>query len=130
MILGIGCDIVNITRLEQGDNFLEHFRRKILGGDELNELKERNIKDTRILLCTLAKYYAAKEAFAKALGIGFRDGIYLSDIQILHDYFGKPNIKVSGKALEYMCNLSVNAQVDISLSDDYPFALAYVVISD
>ena len=130
MILGVGCDIVNIARLEQGDKFLERFCQRILGVEELNELKERNPKGSRGLLCTLAKYYAGKEAFAKALGTGFRDGIYLSDIQILHNSLGKPELKVSGIALEYMHRLSSTAHADISLSDDYPFAQAYVVISD
>lgn len=128
MIIGLGCDIVNIERIKQTADFLQHFQNKILGAEELQELKQKKITDERTLACTLAKYYAGKEAFAKALGTGFIEGIFLRDIQILHDTLGKPQLKISGAAKEHLHKLTAHAKLHISLSDDYPTAQAVVII--
>lgn len=128
MIIGLGCDIVNLERLNKGPYFLKHFQFKILGDDEKKELSLLPEKKEKDIVCLLGKYYAGKEAFAKALGTGFRDGIFLKDIQILHDELGKPNFKISGGALTYLQKIANQANCLISLSDDYPFAQAVVVI--
>ena len=128
MIAGIGCDIVNIRRIEKSAAFLTHFQNKILGPDEQTEVAQKSIKTEKELACLLAKYYAGKEAFAKALGTGFIDGIFLKDIQILHDNRGKPKLHISGNALQYLQKMSASLQTHISLSDDYPFAEAVVII--
>lgn len=128
MIIGLGCDIVNIERIKQTADFLQHFQNKILGAEELLELKQKKITDERTLACTLAKYYAGKEAFAKALGTGFIEGIFLRDIQILHNGLGKPILKICGSAAEHLYKLAPEVKLHISLSDDYPFAQAMVVI--
>lgn len=128
MILGLGCDIVNIERIAKSPDFLERFKQKITGNDEQNELAAQGESTYKELACRLAKLYAAKEAFVKALGTGFRDGIYLKDIQVLHTEFGKPELKISGNALAYMQKLSSSAQTFITLSDDFPFAQAVVII--
>lgn len=130
MILGFGCDIVNIKRIEKSADFLEHFKRKILGADELQELSSRNMAENRSLACLLAKYYAGKEAFTKALGTGFIDGIFLKDIQILHNQLGKPYFQISGNALEYLKKLTLKSTLHLSLSDDYPYAQAVVIIEE
>lgn len=128
MIIGLGSDIVNITRIEKSADFLEHFKQKILGADELQEISQKKLNNQKELACLLGKYYAGKEAFAKALGTGFIDGIFLRDIQILHNDLGKPELKISGAAAGYLHKLSATPQLHISLSDDYPFALAVVII--
>ena len=128
MIIGLGCDIVNIERIKQTADFLEHFQRRILGTEEIQELKQKKIVNERDLACVLAKYYAGKEAFAKALGTGFINGIFLRDIQILHDALGKPQLKISGAAAEYLQKSAPQTQLHISLSDDYPWAQAVVII--
>ena len=128
MIAGLGCDIVNIQRIEKSAAFLAQFQNKILGPEEQAEVAKENIKTEKELACLLAKYYAGKEAFAKALGTGFIDGIFLKDIQILHDQRGKPELHISGNALQYLQKLTAAPQTHISLSDDYPFAEAVVII--
>ena len=62
------------------------------------------------------------------MGTGFRDGIFMKDIQVLHTDLGKPELLVKGRAFIYLQKLSVTAQALVSLSDDYPFAQAVVVI--
>ena len=69
-----------------------------------------------------------EEAFAKALGTGFIEGIFLRDIQILHNALGKPMLKISGAAVEHLHRLCVAPNLYISLSDDYPYAMATVII--
>ncbi len=125
MIFGIGCDIINIKRIEKSDVFLKRFAQKILNDEEKKENLLNN--DMRHNACTLAKYYAGKEAFVKALGTGFRDGIYLRDICITHDTLGKPELKIYGNAVKYLSK-APNYKMHISLSDDYPYAQAIVVI--
>ena len=128
MILGLGCDIVNIKRIEKSADFLAHFERKILSGEELAEMAQKAPKTLREKACLLAKYYAGKEAFAKALGTGFIDGIFLRDIRILHNDLGKPELKICGNAAAYLQKLSKAPRLHISLSDDYPYAQAVVII--
>ena len=125
MIVGLGCDIVNIERLPKN---LAHFQKRILGADEMKEISARTLDDARALACLLAKYYAGKEAFAKALGTGFRDGIFLKDIQILHDNMGKPELHISGSALEHLQKITAQPHLHITLSDDFPFAQAVAII--
>lgn len=128
MIIGLGCDIVNIERIKQNADFLQRFQRKILGRDEIKELEQKKIENERQLACLLAKYYAGKEAFSKAIGTGFIDGIFLRNIQILHNSLGKPILKISGAAAEQLAKLTTQPQLHISLSDDYPWAQAVVII--
>lgn len=128
MIIGLGCDIINIERIAKSPEFLERFKQKIMGSEEQDELDSRNDLTYKELACRLAKAYAAKEAFVKALGTGFRDGIYMRDIQILHTDLGKPELLISGQAFRYLQKLGVTAQTFVTLSDDYPFAQAVVII--
>ena len=128
MILGLGNDIVNIERIKNSDDYLQHFAARILGAEEQTEIRLSGVaKDPRFREL-LAKYYAAKEAFVKALGTGFRDGIFFRDIQILHDKFGKPELKISGTALKYLQKMTSKPRLFVTLSDDMPFAFAVVII--
>lgn len=128
MIIGIGCDVVNIERFNKSSEFLERFSKRILGKDELREfLNDKNSEKEKVYT-KLAKLYAAKEAFSKALGTGFREGIFLSDVQILHDNLGKPYLKIGGEALVHLNKLAMNNSLYVSISDDYPCAMAVVII--
>lgn len=129
MIIGIGCDIVNMERLNKTDEFLERFGKRILGENELREfLVESKYATKEAIVAKLARLYAAKEAFVKALGTGFRDGIFLSDIQILHNELGKPYLNIGGKAQIILQKLCSNTNLHLSISDDYPSAIAMVII--
>lgn len=126
MIIGIGCDVVNMKRLEKSTDFLQRFMQKILGKNELDEAKK--IQNTPELVRFAAKHFAAKEAFVKALGTGFRNGIYLQDIEVLHNVFGKPVLKIHNEALKILQKQADCVATHISLSDDYPYAQAVVIL--
>lgn len=130
MIIGLGTDVMNIQRIEKSADFLERFKHKILGAEELREVAQKSLHSDKELACLLGKYYAGKEAFAKALGTGFIEGIFLKDIQILHNALGKPILKISGAAAEHLHKLGSEPNLYISLSDDYPYATATVIIEE
>ena len=124
-ILGIGCDIVNIIRIsyvyeKYGDKFLH----KILTSYEASICCL--IKDERERYSYLAKRFAAKEAYAKAMGTGISEGLAFTDIEIRNDNHGRPYIVL----VENSASLQRESiDIHLSLSDDYPTAIAYVVIS-
>ena len=87
------------------------------------------VAEEKGLILAVATRFAAKEAVSKAFGTGFRDGIYLSDIEILNDNLGRPTVRLTGNAKKYMQKIAGNNfNIHLSLSDDYPFALAFVII--
>ena len=126
MIYGIGTDIVNVNRLEKGSDFLSRFVRRCLSETEQLNMQRRAITDMQSQIMYVAKRFAAKEAVAKALGTGFRDGIYLSDIEIISDELGKPFAELKGNALKRAKQSGIK-KVHLSLSDDYPFVSAMAV---
>lgn len=122
-VAGIGTDLVEIARLESAlTRFGEHFAARILGEPELTEWRAAR-RSPRML----AKRFAAKEAAAKALGTGFRDGIRLCDIQVCHDELGKPLLVLEGEAARRAAELGVTGS-ELSLSDERQYALAFVVL--
>lgn len=130
MIYGIGTDIVLIQRIEDLlGRWGEKFARRVLGPDELQEFLRRSGKKghgkgyaTRYL----AKRFAAKEAFSKALGLGLRGPMTLLSLQVLNDARGKPIAYPRKELLPYCENLRLRWQV--SLADEIDSALAFVVI--
>ena len=130
MIVGLGNDLVNIERIQNAPDYLQHFAARILGSDEQTEIRKNGAAKDIHFRELLAKYYAAKEAFVKALGTGFRDGIYFKDIQVLHNDLGKPMLKISGGAEKYLKKLTNKPRLHITLSDDMPFATAVVIIEE
>ena len=128
MIIGLGNDLVNIERIKNTEDYLQHFAARILGAEEQAEIRRNGADKDMRFRELLAKYYAAKEAFAKALGTGFRDGIFFRDIQVLHTELGKPELKISGTAAKYLQKLTANPRLHVTLSDDMPFAFAVVII--
>ncbi len=126
MIYGIGTDIVNISRLEKGEDFLNRFIRRCLSENEQQYMRMRAIFDLQSRIMYVAKRFAAKEAVSKALGTGFRDGIYLSDIEIISDEMGKPFVELKANASVRAKNVGIK-KIHLSLSDDAPYVSAMAV---
>ena len=130
MITGIGCDIVKISRMEKiVPVFKKGMQQHILSTVERQELDGKDFNDDKISRF-LAKRFAAKEAFSKALGTGFIDGIYLRDITVCHDELGCPYFEFSGGALDALLQKTANQdfRVHLSLSDEADLAQAFVII--
>lgn len=123
MIVAVGTDLVEIERIRRaharhGQRLIE----RVLGPDERQRLP------TGDPAAWLAKRFATKEAVAKALGTGFRDGLRLVDIQTLHDDQGRPDVRLEGRAAESLARLG-GRSVWLSVTDERAYALAFVVIS-
>ncbi len=142
MILGVGTDITDCRRLKSSlKRYPERFLSKIMSVQELNYIMEKNNKlkvslgKDRVFshFCLqVAKVFAAKEAFSKALGTGFRGGLRLLDVEIVRDNLGKPSFHLQPRALELFDNLipiGMEGHVHLSLSDEYPYAQAFVTLS-
>ncbi len=128
MILGLGCDICNIERIEKVcSGFSERFIGNYYSPREREEIEAN--KDAKKKIAALATKFAAKEAFSKALGTGFSNGLAWSEIEVLHYESGKPYLLLSGKALEMAEKMGAKNYL-VSLSDDYPWAQAVVIIED
>lgn len=128
MILGIGNDIIDVHRIKTAyERFGERFLAKIFTPLEREYAFHQPYPEQ-----TLAKRFAAKEALVKALGSGFRGGLSWQEMEVLNDNFGKPSFKLSGRTLQALRDKTPyghQAQIDLSLSDEYPYALAFIVIS-
>lgn len=123
MIYGIGTDIVRIQRLvDILQRYGERFARRILADDEMQEFQVSNRKSH-----FLAKRFAAKEAFVKAIGTGFRNGISLRDIRVTHDDLGKPLLTFSTRLDQRLGNLGIDG-CHLSLSDEQDYAIAFVTL--
>ena len=128
MILGIGNDLTDIRRIEQAlERFGDRFTLRVVTAEE----RER-CDGHRQRAASYAKRYAAKEAGAKALGTGIRDGIFLRDFAVANLPNGRPTLELSGGAARQLASLlppGYRARIDLSLTDEYPLAQAMVVIS-
>lgn len=130
MIIGIGCDIVKISRMSKiVPVFKKGMQQHILSAFEQQELNELDLNDDKISRF-LAKRFAAKEAFSKALGTGFIDGIYLRDITVRHNELGCPYFEFAGGALDALLQKTGNQDfhVHLSLSDEADLAQAFVIV--
>ncbi len=130
MIYGIGTDIVIIARI-QGliARYGERFARRVLGPEELIEYQRRHTRGAHgpaYAARYLAKRFAAKEAFSKALGLGLRVPMTLLSLQILNDRRGKPVAHARNALGQYLLERGLVAHV--SLSDEIDSAVAFVVI--
>ncbi|HEX3065431.1 MAG TPA: holo-ACP synthase [Dongiaceae bacterium] len=128
MILGIGSDIIDIRRIERTlERFGERFVERVF-----TETERRKSDGRANRAASYAKRFAAKEACSKALGTGFRDGVFWRDMGVINLSSGKPTMKLTGGALERLAAITpegMQAQIDISLTDDIPQAQAIVIIS-
>ena len=123
MIYGIGADIVCVARLERSlARYGERFAARILSDAELTEFR-RTLKPAHFL----ARRFAAKEAAAKAMGTGFVDGLRLRHIEVSHNRQGKPQLRFSGRALDFVLARRIRA-AHISLADEADHAVAFVTL--
>lgn len=127
MILGIGTDLANIVRIAGTlDRFGDRFRNRVF--TEVEQQKAERRKDT---VGTYAKRWAAKEACSKALGTGLRMGIGWKDMSVRNLRTGQPVMELTGWAAKRLEELTPDghvATVHVSLTDDHPWAQAFVVI--
>jgi holo-[acyl-carrier protein] synthase len=128
VIVGIGIDLVDITRIERAiARHGERFLHRIFTPTE-RALAERRANRA----ATYAKRFAAKEACAKALGTGFRRGIFFRDLGVVNLPSGKPTMLLTGPALARLRDMipqGHTARIDLAITDEYPMAQALVVIS-
>ena len=128
MILGIGSDIIDIRRIERTlERFGERFIERVF-----TETERRKSDGRANRAASYAKRFAAKEACSKALGTGFRAGVFWRDMGVINLSSGKPTMTLTGGALERLTRITpegMRAQIDISLTDDDPQAQAIVIIS-
>ena len=130
MIIGIGSDILEIRRIERtserhGDRFLE----RIFTTAERAKAEKRT---ERIRAATYAKRFAAKEAASKALGTGFRAGVFWRDLGVVNLPSGQPTLRLTGGAAERLKAITPaghGAVIALTMTDEFPYAQAMVVIT-
>lgn len=127
-VIGLGNDLVNIERIDRsvskyGQRFINRIFTK----------KEQDYCDGKAArVSNYAKRFAAKEACAKALGTGFAKGVFWSDVGVERNEFGRPVIRLTGGALRRLQEITPDgliAQIDLTLTDDHPWAQAVVLIT-
>ena len=128
MIIGLGSDLIDITRIERTlERFGDRFISRVFTYEEHIKSESRV---TRVE--SYAKRFAAKEACSKALGTGFRRGVYWRDMEVINLVSGKPTMKLSGgagKRLREIIPDGMDVRIDLSLTDEPPLAQAIVIIS-
>lgn len=128
MIIGIGSDLVDIRRIEKTlARFGERFLARVFTAEERAKAERRADR-----AATYAKRFAAKEACAKALGTGFRSGVFWRDLGVVNLPSGRPTLVLTGGArarLDALTPPGMRARIDLSLTDEHPIAQALVVIS-
>src|ERR1051326_5071801 len=130
MILGVGSDLIDIRRIERAiERFGERFLDRIFTETERRRCERRGV--TRIP--SYARRFAAKEAAAKALGTGFRRGVFWRDLGVVNHPSGQPGMRLTGGALsrlEAITPAGMQARLDVSLTDEPPLAQAVVIITN
>ena len=128
MIIGIGHDLIDIRRIERTlDRFGDRFIQRIF-----TPLEQKRAERRRNRVATYAKRFAAKEACSKALGTGFRKGVFWRDLGVINLPGGKPSMELTGGALKRLHELTpagMKAQIDLTLTDEPPLGQALVIIS-
>jgi holo-[acyl-carrier protein] synthase len=128
VIIGLGSDLCNIERIQASlDRFGARFEARVFTDIELAKAKRRPFTKAG----TLAKRFAAKEAFSKAVGTGFKHGVFMKDIGVVNALSGAPTLALAGGAkarLDAMTPDGHLARVHLTLTDDHPWAQAFVVI--
>jgi len=129
MILGMGSDLIDIRRIEKTlARYGERFTQRIFSETE----RARAERQAHSRAASYAKRFAAKEACAKALGTGFRRNVFMSDLRVTNLPSGQPTLSLHGGALarlQAMTPEGFTAQINLSLTDEYPYAYASVIIS-
>ncbi len=127
MIIGVGADLCDIRRIQASlDRFGDRFRNRCFTEHERTR-SERKPDPA----WSYAKRFAAKEACAKALGTGMRADVYWRDMGVVNLRSGRPTLALTGHAAERLARLTPKgheARIHLTLSDEHPYALAFVVI--
>ncbi len=128
MIVGIGNDIVDIRRIEKTlERFGERFTRRVF-----TEIERTKSDKRRLRAASYAKRFAAKEACSKALGTGFRKGVFWCDLGVVNAASGKPTMHLTGGAREHLLSLmdpGCEPDIHLTITDEFPYAQAVVIIS-
>ncbi|WP_340265813.1 holo-ACP synthase [Sphingobium mellinum] len=128
MIVGLGSDLCNIERIRNSlDRFGERFERRVFTDVERAKAARRPFTKAG----TLAKRFAAKEAFAKAVGTGFAQGVFMKDIGVVNQRSGAPTLELAGGALARLQSMVPPGHrpvIHLTLTDDHPWAQAFVII--
>ena len=128
MIIGLGNDIIDIRRIEKT---IERYGERFL--DRIYTLTERERSERRReRVASYAKRFAAKEACAKALGTGLRNGVFWRDMGVVNLPSGRPTLSLTNGAARQLDAITPSghqARIDLTITDDYPLAQAIVIIS-
>jgi holo-[acyl-carrier protein] synthase len=128
VILGIGSDLVDIKRIESSlERFGDRFVKRIF-----TELEQKRSNGRAERAASYAKRFAAKEACSKALGTGLRRGVFWRDMGVVNLRGGKPSMALTGGAAARLAEITpagMTAQIDLTITDEYPLAQAFVIIS-
>jgi holo-[acyl-carrier protein] synthase len=132
MIIGVGSDLIDIRRVAKvierhGDRFLNR-----IFTDAERAKAARRANNEKMAVATYAKRFAAKEACSKALGTGIRHGVWWRDMGVVNMPSGRPSMILTGGALKRLQMLTpqgLEVRIDLSLTDDWPLAQAFVIIS-
>lgn len=128
MIIGLGSDLCNIERIQNSiDRFGERFENRVFTDIERAKARKRPFT----IAGTYAKRFAAKEAFSKAVGTGFSHGVYMKDIGVVNAPSGAPTLALTGGAAERLAQMVPSgheAHIHLTLTDDHPWAQAFVII--
>ncbi|MEY4502129.1 MAG: hypothetical protein RIS52_2019 [Pseudomonadota bacterium] len=128
MILSIGSDLCNIERIQASlDRFGARFEQRVFTETERAKAAKRPFTRAG----TYAKRFAAKEAFSKAVGTGFKRGVFMKDIGVVNLPSGAPTLALTGGAkarLDAMIPYGYEAAIHLTLTDDHPWAQAFVII--
>ena len=128
MILGLGSDLIDIRRIEQViERFGERFLERVFTDVERRKCERRADR-----AASYARRFAAKEACSKALGTGFRDGVFWRDLGVVNLPSGRPSMVLTGGArrrLEEITPAGTVARLDVTLTDEPPIAQAVVIIT-
>ena len=128
MILGIGNDMIDIRRIERTlERFGDRFVQRVF-----SETEQRKSDRRAARAASYAKRFAAKEACSKALGTGFRKGVYWRDMGVVNEPSGRPTMVLTGSAGRHLASLTPPGHrpvIHVTLTDDFPYAQAVVIIS-
>lgn len=128
MIVGLGSDLCNIERIQASlDRFGDRFEARVFTETERARAARRPLTKAG----TLAKRFAAKEAFSKAVGTGFARGVFMRDIGVVNAPSGAPTLALTGGAAARLADLTppgMTIVVHLTLTDDHPWAQAFVVL--
>jgi holo-[acyl-carrier protein] synthase len=128
VIIGLGSDLCNIERIQASlDRFGDRFLQRVFTQVERDKAARR----PHTIAGTLAKRFAAKEAFSKAVGTGFKAGVFMKDIGVVNAPSGAPTLALTGGAAARLAKLTPEghrAVIHLTLTDDHPWAQAFVII--